>query len=175
MGGEFEDVNSLVPPGLLGLFQIKSTGRTPRPLDSVQFTFPVDEFYMRALETWATGAGNIVAVGVIDALAGALDIVPAGFGRIVTGISCRATTGAAEFVRFRIGIADPSNTFFAALECPEAVSNIAGAAGAGIAATGTLQKFLLSPGQRLKVFVENVTTAGSIAVTTQYRYLQFPW
>jgi hypothetical protein len=167
------DPNSLPPVGLLGLFQIKSAGATPRPMLDLQFNFAADEFYFRAIEQVRTLQNTFAAVGGIGlSSVAANDTVPQGKLWMITGINIRAVTLVAEIARFKLALIPiPGQVLALGMS---GTSSLTDAAGIGVAAVGIEKPILVGPGYRIGAMVEKVTTAGSITLNTDMRFIEFP-
>jgi len=167
------DPNSLPPVGLLGLFQIKSAGATPRPTLDLQFSFAAEDFYYRAIEQVRTLQNTYNAVGGLGlSSVAANDTVPQGKLWLVTGLNTRVVTGAAELTRLKLALIPiPGQVLCIGAS---GTSSLTDAAAAGVAAVSLDKPILIGPGYRLGAMVERVTTAGSLTMNSDVRFIEFP-
>jgi hypothetical protein len=181
---DFEDSNSQPPIGLLGLFQIKSAGVPPRPLNSLQFTFDATDFYLRQTEQVALGlstnsvtpnATDFTPVGASPALT-----VPQGQGWLLTGgFATMFNTTAAQFEKTIIGVTAPNNPAGGIYDllCDPLVSNPTGIAGVGNDAKPVyIRRLLLPPGTKIQVqALQRTGAAISPSVSIGFRFIPVPW
>jgi len=170
----FNSFNSLPPVGLMGLFQIKSDGRTPRPLDSLQFTFNADQFYLRSQEQVAFNSTvQISAQGL-----GATDLftVPTGKGWLLTQCGISATTTVAQYVRAK-GVA-----FWDTATRPvtdELVSDLSPGAlavnNAGASGFADKLPLLMPPSSTLRYQCTRLIAGPIVACSMTVRYVEIPW
>lgn len=164
--------NSLPPVGLMGLFQIKSDGRTPRPWDTLQFTFDTGQFFARATEQVQFGA--VSAAAAVGIAAAPYFTVPANKGWLLTGCSLSVVTTALQYYRGKV-----FSQFTSLLQAellPELVSDLQGALAVNDArvATPGWNPILLAPSTNIVGYHEKLT-AGPINVFCSVRYVEFPW
>jgi len=180
--GEFEDVNSLPPSGLLGLFQIKTNGRPPRPLDSLQYTFAADQFYLQALEGGVQSAVTPNSANVWNSLtSGAANFqVPSGKGWLVLGVSGVINSIATGYWRGAIYVGRRfGSTFQPALQLTDEMytNQTWGTIAVGSMARAMTRPdpILLGPGDEIGAWPSQVVGTGLIAATWNLRFVEFPW
>jgi len=166
------DPNSLPPAGLLGLFQIKSAGSTPRPMNGLQFTFEASDFYLRAIEQVRNVTNTFSVLGGVGLSAAGLATVPQGKMWLITALKASAVAGAAELARFKLALIPISGQVL--VFGSSATTSLTDAAAAGAAAVGLDRPMLIGPGYQMGIYVERVTTAASITINTDFRFIEFP-
>ena len=187
IGDRLEDVNSLPPVGLLGLFQIKNFGTPPIPLRDMRFTMEVSQFYTRQLETIRTNftAGAESALGTRP-FGGAANSfkVPQGKGWLVTKATSwwafSATQAAAGYIAYNeVGVdnAGGAGSTLTPLG-PEAISGASkgsvGFAGRFVATTYPNWPIVLKPGTLL-YFVTTAFAGTAQDPQDEIGYIEFPW
>jgi len=168
----FNSLNSLPPVGLMGLFQIKSDGRTPRPTDALQFQYDATQFYNRAVEqnTFVSG----VAIAAQGLTATDFFSVPLGRGWLVTGMNITATTTGVQYIR---GVLCAS--YFGLLTQPMTEELVSDLLGDALAANNTIAfqrggPILLAPDTKMRFYCHRLI-AGPININASLRYIEFPW
>lgn len=166
-------INSLPSSGLLGLFQIKSDGASPKPNDLVQFTFSADQYYYRSIETTVAFSGISLAQGnnVLTGLT-----VPQARGWIITGFGIAGVTTAAQYIRGYAlvldangrGVTKLSNDFNSSLQATLVVAQFSGH-------MAPLDVVVASPGSSITAFCQNVTAGPVTGVAGSVRYIDVPW
>ena len=155
----------------MGLFQIKSDGRTPRPLDSLQFTFDALQYFTRPQEQSPFLGGQAAPVGS----SATLFTVPAGKGWLVTGASILSVTSAAQYYRGRLVAQLNLNSFTQYSITEEAYSSILGVVAVGSAQANMPvgQALLLPPASAIVIWTAQ--NLGAAVCNVGIRYVEFPW
>lgn len=170
----------LIPPGLLGLFQLKSSGRAPDDLQqSVQPSLEVLRWYMMARQVaWREPAGTFFTSRTVTTVDGpavysfntpAPIRVPANeawYVRSYTVAVPRLVVG--DSVRFSAGWISPNSTQIA-FTLADARSIVPTDNGLSSA-----HDFFLLPGSQLGVVVEAITSAAGIQFSGSLEYTPLP-
>jgi len=176
-------VNSLPPVGLLGLFQVKTDGATPRPMKELQWTFDCTEYFVRGSEQIIKGDAVAVAnaVGVTLLTVGGIAMAPPnGKAWLLTGLTGVCVTTVTDYRRGRIVAFEGQSAANTYIALTDETASKAGAAAAGVGAALAAMRaqdrpVLIRPGNQLAWITLETIGAGAVTVTPTARLIEFPY
>lgn len=156
----------VIPPGLLGFFQLKNMGRNPSDLvDSVQPSLEMFDWYMQARAEYV-GLGNTGGVPnattQFRALAPAVFVPDGEFWYIVTATLISSVLVAGDSYIACIAMRDPTSGFIHVPRAQQGITMSDAIAGANTQGLCSAQDWFAPSGVEIGVFLSRNLTAATI-------------
>jgi len=163
----------LIPPGLLGMLQLKNEGRSPRDfVETLQPVIEMREWLMQANWNEVTDVSAALAAGILGPVTFPALISGAGTWLYVSQFSAYSTVGGAGIMRAKL--------FYQRLTGGATPRHFAGRQVEGLATTATgicnpiSEGFFMPPNMQLGVYVTENTYAAAVTFTANFRWTSLP-